>query len=783
MTAINTQTAYGEIIRVNGIVQGVGFRPTVWHLAKEIGIQGSVCNDAKGVLIYAWGSQTALDNFIERLQSQPPPLARIDRLERSPISDRHAPDDFQILSSREGDVHTDVTADAATCTECLKEVQDSRNRRYRYPFTNCTHCGPRLSIINAIPYDRANTSMASFCMCVDCQNEYDDPANRRFHAQPNACAECGPRLWLEDKENRKVSTEGSIDEIDAACKLIEKGHIVAIKGIGGFHLACDALNGSAVRTLRERKQRYHKAFALMATDVKMLSQYAKVSEQELILLQDKTAPVVVLEAKGKCLPDGIAPGQNTLGFMLPYTPLHHLLMAGLQRPIVLTSGNRSDEPQCISNEDARDRLQDIADYWLLHDRDIVNRLDDSVLRIADHKTQTLRRARGFAPESIPLPDGFAQAPSILAMGGELKNTFCYAKHGMAILSQHIGDLEDITATKDYRHNLKLYDQLFDHDAEIITVDKHPDYLSTKLGKEMAGAQGLQLQEVQHHHAHVAAVMAEHGLSLDTKPIIGVAMDGLGYGEDGTIWGGEFLLTDYAQFKRLACFQPMPMPGGVQSIREPWRNTFAHFYGMDWQVIEDRHSDLEIVRYLGTQSLDTLKTIIDKKLNSPLSSSCGRLFDAVAAAIGVCRESISYEGQAAIELEAMASPVYPLEKENAYPFSIIKNEGMHQLCWESLWQALISDLQDGQNRTVIAARFHHGLSLAIVEMIKLLCQQYNVDTVVLSGGVFQNQLLLEGVSDRLANEQLTVLSPIRLPANDGGLSFGQVIIAAAKSLQL
>ena len=503
----------GENIRVTGIVQGVGFRPTVWRLARECGLVGQVWNDAAGVTIHAWGKQQMLDAFVQRLQARQPPLAHIDAIIRSALNEAtEVPKDFRIVTSQVGEVRTGVAADAATCPECLAELQDPANRRYRYPFTNCTHCGPRLSIVKAIPYDRANTSMAAFPMCAQCQAEYTEPDNRRFHAQPNACADCGPQVWLEDAEGRRLAPNDDSDAIATAARLIRQGNILAVKGLGGIHLACDAGSVAAVDTLRRRKRRYHKAFAMMARDIQMVARFAEANAAEKALLRDKAAPLVVLNAAGESLAGGIAPGQNTLGFMLPYTPLHHLLMQDMTRPIVLTSGNRSDEPQTITNRDAHQRLEQIADYYLLHDRDIVNRLDDSVLRLVSGEPRMLRRARGYAPLPIRLPEGFADADHILAMGGELKNTFCLLQEGRAILSQHMGDLEDAATYQDYRHNLQLYRQLFEFRPGLIAVDMHPGYLSTQLGRRIAAEEGLQLIKVQHHHAHIAGCMAEHGLA-------------------------------------------------------------------------------------------------------------------------------------------------------------------------------------------------------------------------------------------------------------------------------
>ncbi|MGB7932962.1 MAG: carbamoyltransferase HypF [Gammaproteobacteria bacterium] len=770
----------GECIRVTGIVQGVGFRPTVWRLANECGLVGRVWNDAEGVSIHAWGSPESLENLVQRLQAEQPPLSRIEKIVRTTLDEaEEVPGEFQIVASREGEIRTGVTADAATCPECLAEVLDPANRRYRYPFTNCTHCGPRLSIVRAIPYDRANTSMAAFPMCPQCRDEYENPADRRFHAQPNACSDCGPRVWLVDADGKALLPDEGRDVIETAARLIRTGGILAIKGIGGIHLACDAGNDTAVERLRARKHRYHKALALMARDIAMIARFAELSEQDAVLLRDRAAPIVVLNAAGEPLAAGVAPGQNTLGFMLPYTPLHHLLMQRMTRPLVLTSGNRSDEPQTIDNEDARRRLARIADYHLLHDRDIVNRLDDSVLRIADGRPRFLRRARGYAPQPILLPAEFAGAGQLLAMGGELKNTFCLLKAGRAILSQHIGDLEDAVTFRDYLHNLELYRDLFDHRPVGIAVDKHPDYFSTRLGREQAQAGGLQLVEVQHHHAHIAACLAEHAVPLDTCPVLGVVLDGLGFGEDGTFWGGEFLLADYTGFRRLVRFRPVPMPGGAQAMREPWRNTWAHLCaGGGWEPVRERYPDLDIVRFLATRPLQGLRTLSAKGLNSPMASSCGRLFDAVAAAIGVCRVRVFHEGQAAMELESLAAPEFHREARNGYPYDLREGE-IRTLEWGRLWDALLEDLRRGVAPATIAARFHQGLALAVAETALALCHESGLDTVVLGGGVFQNRLLLEGVIGALRHADVRILSPEKVPANDGGLALGQAAIAAAR----
>ena len=766
-----------ENIRVTGIVQGVGFRPTVWWLAHECEIAGRVWNDAEGVLIQAWGERQALDNFVLRIESEQPPLARIDSIHRKVVDHSgEIPSDFSIVISREGENKTAVAADAATCSACLAEIGNSNNRRYRYPFTNCTHCGPRLSIIKKIPYDRVNTSMGAFSMCANCQAEYQSPADRRFHAQPNACSECGPQVWLENADGQPLS-DPKFDAIQTAAKLIREGKIVAIKGIGGIHLACDAGNDEAVGELRQRKHRYYKALALMASGLDMVRRYADVDKDEAELLQDKAAPIVVLNAQGESLAEGVAPGQNRLGFMLPYTPLHHLLMQEMKRPIVLTSGNSSEEPQTITNCDARQRLAQIADYFLLHDRDIVNRLDDSVLLFADGHARFLRRARGYAPQPISLPTEFADMGNILAMGSELKNTFCLLKDGNAILSPHMGDLEDTATFLDYRRNLALFRQLFDFKPDMIVVDRHPNYLSTQMGKDIAAEENLPLIEVQHHHAHIAACMAELGLSPYTDKVLGVALDGLGYGDDETIWGGEFLLCDYHGFERVGFFQPVPMLGGTQAIHEPWRNTFAHLYtGLDWSQIVYRYGDLNIVRYLQNKPLTTMKTMIERGLNSPMASSAGRLFDAVAAAIGICRDRAAFEGQAAMELEALAADEFQRQADNGYGF----DNSDQSLVWQPMWCSLLDDLKQGEEPAVIAARFHQGLARAVAKTALRLSSCHGTEKIVLSGGVFQNRLLLEQVSGLLREQGLRVLSPRLTPANDGGLSLGQVAIAAVRN---
>ncbi|WP_375468139.1 carbamoyltransferase HypF [uncultured Nostoc sp.] len=774
-----------EEIRVCGTVQGVGFRPTVYRLAKACGLRGDVCNDGQGVLIRVSGSEEAITKFVARLQTECPPLAKINQLTRIIYEGELKFDNFVISTSVSNAIKTEITPDAATCPQCQQEIFDPFSRFYRYPFTNCTHCGPRLSIIRAIPYDRCNTSMSAFAMCSECAKEYHDVENRRFHAQPVACYACGPTAWLERADGKSVTASmfSMMDDVDAVCTLLQKGEIVGIKGLGGIHLACDATQETAVQKLRQRKRRYHKPFALMARDIEIIEEYCTVNAKEKELLTSPAAPIVLLQATGKkVVAPSIASGQNTLGFILPYTPLHHLILRRINRPIVLTSGNLADEPQCIDNDEAREKLGAIADYFLFHNREIINRVDDSVVRVIRDKAQTIRRARGYAPAPISLPLGFQNVPQILAMGSELKNTFCLLREGEAILSQHLGDLENGAAFNAYQDTLNLYLNLFEHQPEVIAIDKHPEYLSSKLGKELADTNQIKIHPIQHHHAHIAACMAENGIPLDSPPVLGIALDGLGYGDDDTLWGGEFLLADYRKFQRLATFKPVAMIGGDQAIYQPWRNTYAQLISANlWNDCQQQYSDLEIVKFLNKKPLKLLNQLMDKGINSPPASSVGRLFDAVAAAIGIYRDECSYEGQAAIAMEAIVdiSSLNNHKETPKYPFNFIFSDRIYCIDPRPMWQALLNDLQQQIPEPIIAAKFHKGLANAIVEMVKHLCQENLINQVVLTGGVFQNCILLEQVTKQLQTLGIKVLTHNLVPANDGGLSLGQAVITAAQ----
>lgn len=777
-------------IRVRGTVQGVGFRPMVWRLAREFRLAGNVCNDGSGVLINVSGPQALVSNFLDRLGPNAPPLSQIDHIESSVIGRYNSWQDFRIISSAGGETRTQVTPDAATCQACRTEVTDPSERRYRYPFANCTHCGPRFSIVRTVPYDRASTTMATFEMCENCRQEYKNPEDRRFHAQPIACHACGPKVWLERLGGEEVSFENKSipDHIDATARLLNDGAIVAIRGMGGFHLACDATDAKAVARLRNRKQRLAKPFALMARDMNVIRRYCDVNQAEQAALTSSQAPIVVLEAQGsERLSSDIAPGVNSLGFMLPYMPLHHLLFQQMDRPLIMTSGNMSDEPQVKEIADARVRLSPIADYALLHDRDIANRIDDSVVRFMAGKLCVLRRARGHAPGAIPLPSGFEAAPDILAYGGELKSTYCLVKDGAAVLSQHQGDLEDPATFDDFQKNLALFQDIYDHDARLLAVDQHPEYLPTKLANETAEKTGLLIVQIQHHHAHIASCMAENEVSMDAEPVLGVALDGLGMGDDGDFWGGEFLLADYRGYERLATFRPVAMPGGAQAIREPWRNTYAHLVAaFGWTKFAKDHAELNLFTYLEAKPRAILDRMQVRGVNSPLASSCGRLFDAVAAAVGLCRDRAFYEGQGAIELEAAAGKAPSEPGEYPFVLSNLDEKGLACVDPAAMWQALLGDLHLQTPVSIMAARFHNGLARAVADMVAgLVAAQAKIgaqiDTVALTGGCFQNRLLLERVIADMAKSDLKIITHSLVPAGDGGLSLGQASIAAARKI--
>ncbi len=781
-------------IRVRGRVQGVGFRPFVWRNARDFGLSGYVLNDADGVLIRVCGELTNIEALLGEIRAHAPSLASVQSVEYQRFSGE-LPKTFEIAESSAGQSNTEISPDAALCTDCARDIFDPFSRRYRYPFTTCTNCGPRLSIVRNVPYDRQTTSMAAFDFCPDCAAEYADPSDRRFHAETTACHVCGPkaRLFRFDGKPFSFDQASMLDDVDAALGLIQRGEIVAIKGLGGYQLACDATRADAVERLRKLKHRDSKPFALMARDLDVIKRYATVTTEDEEILKSAAAPIVLLAAYGPDrLPEAIAPGLRTIGFMLPTTPLHALLLRRMNRPVVMTSGNRSDAPQVTDDADAREELSGIATYALTHDRDILNRVDDSVVRIAAGKMRIVRRARGYAPAAIRLPHGFEQAPQLLAAGGDLKNTFCFVKSGAAVLAQHIGDLADARTFNDYTATIGLYSAMIDARPEAIVCDRHPGYRSKKHAEDMSRDLGLPLVEVQHHHAHVASCLVENGWPLNGDRVLGIALDGLGYGENGEIWGGEFLLADYANFERLGTFKPVAMLGGDAASREPWRNLYAHVKAeLGWPSFQMNFSSLEVFRHLERKPRTTLDAMLRSGLNSPKSSSCGRLFDAVAAAMGLCFERQGYEGEAAAMLESAVDhdALRSEDEALAYPFTIpsLKETRLPYIEPLAVWNAILGDLVLETPVGVMAARFHRGLARAIAAMcVKLAARDCQAgprfDTVALTGGCFHNRILHEQVTDQLEAADFKVLTQATVPSGDGGLSLGQAAIAAAKLIE-
>ncbi|MEM1347232.1 MAG: carbamoyltransferase HypF [Myxococcota bacterium] len=786
---------YGVHIRVRGVVQGVGFRPTVARLARAKRLAGWVRNDHEGVLIALAAVESDAADFMEELRGELGPLARIDEVEHEVVDPMFLPDtDFRIVASVDGAPKAAIAPDAAMCPQCDSETRDPYQRRYRYPFTNCTHCGPRYSIVQAIPYDRAHTSMRAFEMCAECAAEYEDEADRRYHAQPIACHTCGPKASLHRMDGRaySVSRFSMLDEVDAVCSLLMLGEIVAVKGLGGYHLCCDATNEEAVARLRQRKGRMHKPFAMMARDLDVLTTYAHVTEAERDALTSPAAPIVLLSLKEGAEPalaPGVAPDQGELGFMLPYTPLHQMILRRMARPIVCTSGNLTDEPQCIEDGEARERLSGIADWILMHNRPIVNRVDDSVCRLMGGRVRVLRRARGFAPDTTALPPGFEGAPAVLATGSQLKSTFCLVHEGQAVLSPHLGDLDDFSAFTAWQDTLERISALWEHTPSVVAVDTHPQWRAATTGRNIARARGLDLTEVQHHHAHIAACMAEHGLPRRTPPVLGVALDGMGWGEDDTIWGGEFLVADYSGFERAACFKPVAMLGGELASRQPWRNLYAHIMAeMGWAEFSMNYAETEAYRLLEGKPRGVLDQMLASGQGAPLASSVGRLFDAIAAAVGIYPEAIDYEGQAAMALEAAVVPrALEQAKSSAeiYPIGIPRHQelGLPYVEPLGMWRAILGDVWMGVDVGLIAARAHVALAWSVAAMAKKIRKAHpELERCVLSGGVWQNKILTELASERLEADGWSVLTHADVPPNDGGVSLGQAVVACARALE-
>ena len=770
--------SYCKQVSVRGVVQGVGFRPFVYRLAHDHELSGWVLNHSGGVEIEVEGPLSALEAFVHDLSAEAPPLARIVAVEVSdaPLNGYSR---FEIRHSQaEAGRYQLISPDIATCADCLAELLDPADRRYRYPFTNCTNCGPRFTIIRDIPYDRPLTTMQPFAMCPDCQGEYDDPLDRRFHAQPNACPVCGPHLWLEDAAapgERRTERDKALRE--AGEKLLA-GQVLAIKGLGGFHLACDATDAAAVDRLRRRKGRPAKPLAVMMATLDEVRRHCYVSDEEAELLASQQCPIVLLRwrAESTVVRD-VAPENLYLGVMLPYTPLHHVLLRDVGRPLVMTSGNLSEEPIAQSNDEARRRLNPLVDAFLMHNRDIYARYDDSVVFHAGPPAgglQFIRRSRGYAPFPIPLP---FQVGQILATGPELKNTFCLARDEFAFVSQHIGDMENLETLEHLETSVALFEHLFRVKPERVAYDLHPAYLASQYAQSRAKGEGMALVGVQHHQAHIAACLADNGWAAepdsgpDSGPVIGVAWDGTGYGLDGHIWGGEFFVGDYGGLERVAHLEYLPMPGGEAAIRNPWRLALGYVYALTGQAPGLPGISKEEARIVRQQ--------VDRGLNTPLTSAAGRLFDAVAALIGV-RPVVSYEAQAAIELEmqatAWAASTLVGEGPGSYPFDLDTGEAGTIIRLRRLLEAMQHDLEAGKPAGEVGWRFHRSLAELIVAVCQSLADHGGPRTVALSGGCFQNRLLLALTLPRLEQAGFRVLLHRQVPCNDGGVSLGQAVLA-------
>jgi hydrogenase maturation protein HypF len=755
-----------RLVLVSGTVQGVGFRPFVYELARRLGLRGSVRNRVDGVAIEVEGEPAAVDRFLHDLTAKPPPLACIESVRWLPQPAR-GDETFRIEPSEADQAYpVFIAADVATCDACLAELADPTDRRYRYPFLNCTHCGPRLTIIRAMPYDRERTTMAAFAMCPACAAEYADLSNRRFHAQPTACPACGPRLGVWNARGQPISCG---DPVAFTVAELRDGRIAAVKGLGGYHLACDARSEPVVAELRRRKGRDEKPFAVMVADVAAAEQLCATSAAELQLLHSRQRPIVLLRRRSdRGVAMSVAPGNPVIGVMLPYTPLHHLLLRELEGvPLVMTSGNHTDEPIAYEERDALERLTAIADFFLTHNRPIHLRCDDSVTRVVAGEALPLRRSRGHAPQPLRLPR-HCPCP-ILALGGHLKVTFAFGRGRQAILSHHIGDLDHYGAYRAYRQAIDHYERLFGVVPELVVHDLHPEYASTRYAQERVQTTRVQHLAVQHHHAHLASCMAEHGLD---EPVIGVIFDGTGLGTDGAIWGGEFLVGDYRSFRRAAHLRYVPMPGGEQAIREPWRMAVAHLLdaGKKPDLLADR---------VGARAVTAAGRMVERRFNAPLTSSVGRLFDAVAALAGI-RHRVSYEGQAAMELEWRASDAAP---DGNYPFALEAHADgpagdAFRIDTRPLIAAVASDVHNKLCPEHIARRFHSTLVKIIARACRRIREQTGLDVVVLSGGVFMNALLLAEAVERLRADGFRVYRHRQVPPNDGGLCLGQLAIAAA-----
>ncbi len=749
---------------VNGVVQGVGFRPFVYQLANRYKLNGNVANTATGVTIHLEGPLKRIRTFIHDLTTQSPPLAQITDLSQKEEAFRNY-SNFNIVKSRPAaKMSTLISADVSICEDCRRELFDLNDRRFSYPFINCTNCGPRYTIIDDIPYDRPQTSMKHFEMCPQCQAEYDDPADRRFHAQPNACAACGPRVDLYDRQRERVQTP---DPIARAADLLKKGHVVALKGLGGFHLAVDAENEKAVQVLRQRKHRAEKPFALMSYDLGTLHTYADSRKPEEDLLESFKRPIVLLKKKEpNPIASSVSPRNRYFGVMLPYTPLHYLLLSHGFTALVMTSGNISEEPICIDNEDAFKRLGDIADYFLIHNRNIYLRSDDSIVRKSAGQTRFMRRSRGYVPVPIFLHQ---KLPAILACGAELKNTICLTKDNLAFLSQHIGDLENLETYAFLKLSINHLKRILEIDPQIIAYDLHPDYLSTRYAQAQTDLKRI---PIQHHHAHIVSCMAENRID---GMLIGLAFDGTGYGDDGHIWGGEILIADACRFTRAGHLDYVPMPGGAAAIKEPWRMAASYLNYTFGESSLDIH--LPLMQTIDRGKMNILLQMIKKRVNSPLTSSLGRLFDGVSAIVGL-RNHVHYEGQAAMELEMMAGP----QTDAVYDYGWLTEDGTYKILLQPIIKGIVHDMEKKRPVAQISRRFHTTLIRLFSDLCDTIRQETGLNRVALSGGVFQNSILLGGLISALEKRKFQVFTHTQVPANDGGISLGQAVAAAAAVLQ-
>ncbi len=741
-------------VRVRGIVQGVGYRPFAHALAVELGVAGFVGNDPAGVFAEAEGPSAAVQAFVAGLRDRAPVLAVVEDVSSAPLPPTGRAGFVIVPSAPDGRRVSPVSADAATCSDCLAELADPADRRYRYPFVNCTNCGPRFTVVTGIPYDRPLTTMAGFAMCADCAREYADPRDRRFHAQPVCCPACGPRLSLVDP----TGAPRPGDPLLAAADLLRAGAVLAVKGLGGYHLAVDAASEPAVTALRSRKHREERPFAVMAADLAAASALGRVDTAEADLLAGRRRPIVLLDRRPDApLAPSVAPGSSLVGVMLPYTPLHHLLAAAVGRPFVLTSGNLSDEPIAYEDSDAATRLTGaggLADAILRHDRPIATRVDDSVVRVVRGRPVPVRRSRGYAPEPVGVP--WSARRPVLGCGAELKSTFCLLRDRHAVLSHHIGDLENWETHQSYVTGIEHYRRLFAVRPEVVAHDLHPDYLSTAYAEQLAAEQlgSVELTGVQHHHAHIASCLADNG---HPGPVLGLALDGTGYGPDGTLWGGELLVADLAGYRRVGQLAPVGLPGGAAAIRQPWRMAAAYLGPGDGHPVARRHAD-------------RWDAVVALERTAVLTSSAGRLFDAVAAVAGV-RDVAGYEGQAAIELEQRVDR----DETGGYPARVAGGV-LHGV---DLVRAAAADVLAGAPAGVVAARFHTGLAAALVELVEAARADCGLSTVALSGGVLQNAVLHQRLVDGLTARGHEVLVHSRVPPNDGGISLGQAVVAAAR----